>query len=188
MSNIVLKDRNGVKNTYSNVEVIRIADSDGNYNDYVTAPKIVDVPEPITSNGTYTADRFGGDGIGKFTVDVPTTLSISTELEMNALLATAEVGSVYKYVGATTGTYENGALYVVESVTLITFTINGITHQAIEGMTWGDWVDSEYNTIQAVDEKSDGIWSTLYEANITLNNMSVFWNDPIVANESYSCG
>lgn len=29
---------------------------------------------------------------------------------------------------------------------LITFTIDGITYQAEEGMTWGEWVDSEYNT------------------------------------------
>lgn len=38
---------------------------------------------------------------------------ISTEAEMNTLLTTAEVGSVYKYVG-TTGTYEKGALYMIE--------------------------------------------------------------------------
>jgi hypothetical protein len=40
---------------------------------------------------------------------------VSTEAEMTALLGTAEVGSVYKYVGAT-GTYENGGLYIVEAV------------------------------------------------------------------------
>ena len=27
---------------------------------------------------------------------------------------------------------------------LITFTINGTTYQAIDGMTWGEWVNSEY--------------------------------------------
>ena len=40
---------------------------------------------------------------------------ISTEAEMTALLETAEIGSVYKYVGES-GTYENGALYIVEVV------------------------------------------------------------------------
>ena len=40
-------------------------------------------------------------------------IEISAEAEMTALLSTAEVGSVYKYVGET-GTYENGALYLVE--------------------------------------------------------------------------
>lgn len=43
-----------------------------------------------------------------------TPSEISTEAEMMALLETAEVGSVYKYTG-TSGTYENGAYYVVES-------------------------------------------------------------------------
>lgn len=45
--------------------------------------------------------------------DSPLPIEISTEEEMTALLETAEIGSVYKYVG-TTGIYENGALYVVE--------------------------------------------------------------------------
>lgn len=40
-------------------------------------------------------------------------IEISTEAEMTALLETATVGSIYKYIG-TTGTYENGALYIVE--------------------------------------------------------------------------
>lgn len=30
-------------------------------------------------------------------------------------------------------------------VTLITFTIDGVTYQAEEGMTWGEFIDSEYN-------------------------------------------
>lgn len=45
--------------------------------------------------------------------DSPLPIEVATEDEMNALLETAEVGAVYKYTG-TTGTYENGALYVVE--------------------------------------------------------------------------
>ena len=37
---------------------------------------------------------------------------------------------------------------VVDNVerNLITFTIAGVEYQAEEGMTWGEWVDSEYNT------------------------------------------
>ena len=30
---------------------------------------------------------------------------------------------------------------------IISFTIGQTTHQAEEGMTWGEWADSEYNTI-----------------------------------------
>ena len=46
--------------------------------------------------------------------DSPLPIEISTADEMTALLETAEVGSIYKYTGETTDTYENGALYVVE--------------------------------------------------------------------------
>lgn len=47
--------------------------------------------------------------------DSPLPIEVSTEAEMTALLGTAEIGSVYKYVGES-GTYENGALYIVEAV------------------------------------------------------------------------
>lgn len=29
---------------------------------------------------------------------------------------------------------------------LITFTIDGTTYQAIDGMTWGEWIDSKYSS------------------------------------------
>lgn len=38
----------------------------------------------------------------------------TSEEDMNTLLETAEVGSVFKYTGATTDTFENGAYYIVE--------------------------------------------------------------------------
>lgn len=41
---------------------------------------------------------------------------ISTATEMTSLLTTAEVGSVVKYMGETTDTYEYGGLYIVEAV------------------------------------------------------------------------
>lgn len=39
---------------------------------------------------------------------------VSTEAEMMALLETAEVGSIYKYMGESTDIYESRALYIVE--------------------------------------------------------------------------
>ena len=41
-------------------------------------------------------------------------IEVSTEAEMTALLESGEVGGVYKYVGETTDTCENGALYLLE--------------------------------------------------------------------------
>ncbi len=77
-------------------------------------------------------------------------IEVATEAEMNALLESGEVGGVYKYTG-TTGTYENGALYVLEN-DLITFTVTDnyqyteTTYQAEPDMTWGEWIASGYNT------------------------------------------
>lgn len=45
--------------------------------------------------------------------DSAVPIEVSSETEMNALLSSGTVGGVYKYTG-TTGTYENGALYVLE--------------------------------------------------------------------------
>ena len=36
--------------------------------------------------------------------------------------------------------------FVENAVKLITFNIEGRFHQAVQGMTWGEWVNSEYNT------------------------------------------
>ncbi len=38
---------------------------------------------------------------------------------------------------------EDILLFIEESMT--TFTINGVAHRAIKGMTWGEWVNSRYN-------------------------------------------
>lgn len=41
---------------------------------------------------------------------------------------------------------------------LINFKIDGVTYQAEEGMTWEEWVVSDYNTIGAYIENGDAIW------------------------------
>ena len=77
------------------------------------------ITKNITGNGTYKASDEGADGYSSVTVaiteadDSPLPIEISKEAEMTALLSTAEVGSIYMYTGET-GTYENGALYIVE--------------------------------------------------------------------------
>lgn len=56
--------------------------------------------------------------------DSPLPTEVSTEAEMTALLTSGEVGGVYKYTG-TTGTYENGALYVLEEEIGVSITLSG---------------------------------------------------------------
>lgn len=58
---------------------------------------------------------FGLEGAyeGESGTDSPLPIEVSTEAEMTALLGSGEIGGIYKYTGET-GTYENGALYVLE--------------------------------------------------------------------------
>lgn len=67
--------------------------------------------------------------LGGGSADSPLPTEVSTEAEMTALLTSGEVGGVYKYVGAS-GTYENGALYVLEeeAVASYSITVNNNTH------------------------------------------------------------
>lgn len=70
----------------------------------------------FTERRVYTAEDDFLDGYSKVTVAVPhTPKEVVLESQMTALLETADVGSVFKYTGET-GTYENGALYIVEAV------------------------------------------------------------------------
>lgn len=93
------------------------------FSEVTVAVDIPTIPEAkyqditVTENGTYMADE-GYDALSSVTVNVPISEvpKISTEAEMTALLETAEVGSVYKYVGESTDAYENGGLYIVEAV------------------------------------------------------------------------
>ena len=43
-------------------------------------------------------------------------------------------------------TVQDGYYYEKVLPALITFTINGTSYQAKEGMTWAEWINSEYNT------------------------------------------
>lgn len=118
-------------------------------------------------------------------VDSPLPIEISTEAEMTALLETAEVGSVYKYTGAT-GTYESDVLYVVEEeeVNLISFTIVYDSYQAEDGMNWEQWVNSSYNT--------DGYFSSGASvinnagAKVAFNGVNVTPTELIKNGQSYS--
>ena len=64
---------------------------------------------------TRTSDKWYRSGwLGK--PYTPSPIEVATEREMNTLVTTAKVGTVCKYIGTTTDTYENGGLYIVEAV------------------------------------------------------------------------
>lgn len=81
-----------------------------------------------------------------------------------------------------------------DKVNIITFTINGTEYNAIEGMTWGKWVNSEYNI-----EKKYGLECEKINGNVIfkLNNggyyvsetsIGILLNgtDIIIANGNYA--
>lgn len=100
--------------------------------------------ETITENGSYDVTEKASVTVNVEAEDSAVPTEVSTEAEMTALLESGEVGGVYKYTGET-GTYENGAYYVLEE-SLISFVIGGTTYQAEDGMTWGEWLESDYGS------------------------------------------
>lgn len=75
-----------------------------------------------------------------------------------------------------------------EEDNLITFTIDGIEYQAEEGMTWGEWVNSSYNTggcyIGPLDDSvlTTGPIGVVY---IGTEDYYVFASDSIISNYNY---
>lgn len=92
---------------------------------------------------------------------VPTTRTVNgKKLSGNITLNASDVGAlpiginipVIQYIANESlmpETPTEGVLYLIgdepEKV-MITFNIDSNSYQAIEGMTWGEWVESEYNT------------------------------------------
>lgn len=91
-------------------------------------------------------------------------IEISTEAAMDAVLGGAQIGAVFKYVGATTSKYENGSLYVVEEeVKSYSLTITNAGNSSHEFMFYG--VDTDiYDDLQQLD----------YSETVTVNNVKNF--------------
>lgn len=69
---------------------------------------------------------------------------------------------------------------------LITFTVDGVEYQAEEGMTWGEWVDSEYNTGNfIIDEDTDALFDTMRLRHPTSGGMLQISTLEIISGKSY---
>lgn len=80
----------------------------------------------------------------------------------------------------------------VDSVNLVTFIIDGTSYQAEEGMTWGMWINSDYNADNwYVDGGSGAIMRDRAKAGevdcLMVDNKSVFASDLINESASYYC-
>ena len=116
--------------------------------------------------------------------DSPLPIEVSTEAEMTALLESGEVGGVYKYTG-TSGTYENGALYVLEEEEAINFTIKTCTNSNLGSKAY---INIEY-TQNGVDktQKVDlsGSYGDVVEETISIDkdtNVRVYNNEILSPN------
>lgn len=108
----------------------------------------------VTTNGSVTADE-GYTGLGTVTVNVPDPDLIDIaagEITENGeyVIETPEgydgIGKVTATIAVPTPTYEVYAGEYEELGGLINFTVDGVTYQAENGMTWLDWCNSDYNT------------------------------------------
>lgn len=67
---------------------------------------------------------------------------------------------------------------------MITFTIEGITYQAEEGMTWGQWIDSKYNdgSVTALDPVGGMAPVTHNDKIISKNGIMYQYTNKIIEN------
>ena len=102
---------------------------------------------------------------------------------------TTASGALSKMFYSTGGTFTKGTpkinttyylsntnTVIYPPVTLISFTIAGKSYQAEEGMTWGEWVNSDYNTIGAtiqndlvVNSRGNAALDTVTSSSQTIN-------------------
>lgn len=220
MADIKLIDAQGDERTYSGVAKVKIPLADGTGNatfiqpagkkeltgtnevdvtNFATA-QVVDenlIAENIKSGvsilGVEGTHEGGGNADGEVT-------EITTEAEMNALLETAEVGSVYKYTG-TTGTYENGVKYELQKASagdsrrwaklqsdewIIDFYIvadanTTLPFKAVDGMKWSEWLVTDYNA-QTITTLADG--TMVFDGTDVRINAQI--TDIIIADHTYT--
>lgn len=117
-----------------------------NVKEYETAE--VSVPQPsgsvvITENGTHDVS-----GYAAAVVNVPVGVfpSGTKSITANGAHDVTNYASVSVNVPTETVEEYDGTVTVSGAVSLISFTIDGTSYQAEEGMTWGEWVESDYNT------------------------------------------
>ena len=71
------------------------------------------------------------------------------------------------------------------STNLITFTINGVSYQAETGMTWDEWVDSDYNTGAFFVWDENMVYDSEFAPIITSSGSYVYGTTEIVVGGAY---
>ena len=108
-------------------------------------------------------------------------------------------GSIYvpaslvdAYKSATNWTYFSSRFVgIAASANLINFTIDGTSYQAEEGMTWGNWINSAYNTGGFIAQLADGTGCVLTSARTSIwktddSNYNQVMTTDIIESTAYS--
>lgn len=126
MANKITETKNGVTSVLLDVSQTTATEAD------VAQGKIFTKQDGTQGTGTLVA---GGDN----------PLTATDDSTMEALLVSENIGKVAQFNG-TSSTYVDGVFYLIEgAVSLISFTIGDTSYQAVEGMTWAEWCNSEYS-------------------------------------------
>ena len=146
-----------------------------NNNFTVSTPEGATLDYTVTANGETVAA--GGEILAVNPTDGKTgSASVTFDIDENAV----------KYAGTYTGTATFTIAVKDVPKPLISFTIDGTSYQAEEGMTWGDWVNSEYDN----DEFTVDINAIKKGFSFVSNGGSniVYTNNQITANAAYVFG
>ena len=110
------------------------------------------------------ADRIGGTGGGVTEDDVVTIIDNQMDYIAESVIA---------------------ALPIYKGEVLISFTIDGQGYQAEKGMTWQEWVESDYNTGGFLSDGGIIVTKNGYAVRDSLSN-NVIPTEVITNNEKYS--
>lgn len=189
-SQVVTTDEFGVKNTVNiNPESLYIQYTDGsNRINSVVVPMKGVIEEFVypqakaTFDGKVVTDAYGVNNTKEIFDENDNPIYVETETRRynNVNFDIERVEDGHSYVRADVdyfdcGDYDNdGEDYITDDMKYTTFKINGKTYNGEDGMTWKDWINSEYNTNGSFID-GDRVWydSKYYIHGVTPNNFVV---------------
>ena len=123
---------------------------------------------------------FGNSGIIEKAKEAQSKMNKATENDQK------QIGELTNWIENHVNGTEN--VDTPDESTKISFTIDNVTYQAEEGMTWSQWAESAYNTIDIYDAGTSGMRRTSLEAcyvAYTDTSKEVLGTEKIVNNTSY---
>ena len=75
-------------------------------------------------------------------------------IDLSKVIALSDQRGAWKQIADASGR----VLWKLANKVIISFVVDGVTCQAEEGMTWGEWIESDYNTM--------GVYLDSYGTNI----------------------